>query len=151
MLTWVIHGLSKWHPADHFVTSSGLERAQHMDRICLVPHASQGNLWLTRIFLSLWFCTPPNKIKCPNFSLVLLVLKNGSVLRWSPCCLFVRESRILTFECITSLYETSYVYHDTWAHPKGLLHKFLTLVCVCMCIPPIVRQRLSNVYHYFHC
>jgi hypothetical protein len=43
----------------------------------------------------------------------------------------------------TKLYATRYVYHGTWAHLNGVLHKSLPSVCVCVCIPPIVaRQRL---------
>jgi hypothetical protein len=34
----------------------------------------------------------------------------------------------------TSLYETWYVYHDTWAHVSGVLHKSLTSVCVSVCV-----------------
>jgi hypothetical protein len=36
----------------------------------------------------------------------------------------------------TNLYETRYVYHGTWAHPNGVLHKSLPSVCVSV-YPPI--------------
>jgi hypothetical protein len=35
--------------------------------------------------------------------------------------------------------------HGTCVHLNGVLHQFLQLVCVCICIPPIVaRQRLGK-------
>jgi hypothetical protein len=52
----------------------------------------------------------------------------------------------------TNLYETWYIYHGTWAHLNGILHKSLPSICVCMCIPPTVaRWRLGKVYTSFHC
>jgi hypothetical protein len=55
----------------------------------------------------------------------------------------------------TNRYETWYVYHGTWAHLSGVLHKFITSVCVSLlsvlgnvyvkCILPfIARQRLDK-------
>jgi hypothetical protein len=34
----------------------------------------------------------------------------------------------------TSLYETWYVYHVTWSHLSGVLHKSLPSVCVFICV-----------------
>jgi hypothetical protein len=34
----------------------------------------------------------------------------------------------------TSLYETYYVYHGTWVHLNGVLHKSLPSVCVSVCV-----------------
>jgi hypothetical protein len=42
----------------------------------------------------------------------------------------------------TNLYEISYVYHGTWAHLNGLLHKSLSSVCMYMFPLIIARQRL---------
>jgi hypothetical protein len=36
----------------------------------------------------------------------------------------------------TSLYETLYVYHSTWFHLSGVLHKSFPSVCVSICIYP---------------
>jgi hypothetical protein len=36
----------------------------------------------------------------------------------------------------TSLYETWYVHHGTWAHLNGVLHKSLSSVCVSECVSP---------------
>jgi hypothetical protein len=45
----------------------------------------------------------------------------------------------------TSLFETQYTYHVTWAHLNGLLHKLFPSVCVCMSIPlSFSRQRLGK-------
>jgi hypothetical protein len=59
----------------------------------------------------------------------------------------------------TNLYETRYVYHDTWSHLNGVLHKFLPLVSVSLCVsllsllgkgsaqcipPSVARQRLGK-------
>jgi hypothetical protein len=35
-----------------------------------------------------------------------------------------------------------YVYHGTWAHLNGVLHKSLPSVCDCMCIPPFVARQM---------
>jgi hypothetical protein len=41
--------------------------------------------------------------------------------------------------------DTWYVYHDTWAHLNGVLHKSLPSVCVSVCVPLIIaRQRLDK-------
>jgi hypothetical protein len=53
------------------------------------------------------------------YKLFSLFWRNKSRLMRSPCCLCVCESPpLLTFE-------TLYVYHGTWAHLNGLLHKSL--------------------------
>jgi hypothetical protein len=59
----------------------------------------------------------------------------------------------------TNLYATRYVYHGIWAHLNGVRHKFLSSVCVSLCvsilslkgncsvncIPPFgARQRLGK-------
>jgi hypothetical protein len=37
---------------------------------------------------------------------------------------------------LSSLYQTWYVYHATWAHLNGVHHKSLAInLCVCICIP----------------
>jgi hypothetical protein len=62
---------------------------------------------------------------------------NTNMLMRSPCCLCV-YCPPPPLHAWSSLYETRYVYHDTWAHLNCSL-------CVCMCIPPIVaRQRLKK-------
>jgi hypothetical protein len=40
----------------------------------------------------------------------------------------------------TNPYETWYVYHATWAHINGVLHKSLSWVCmsVCLSLPPLL-------------
>jgi hypothetical protein len=49
----------------------------------------------------------------------------------SPCCLCVCALSPSISEC---LYETFYVYHDTWGHIISVLHKYLLPVCVCVCV-----------------
>jgi hypothetical protein len=45
----------------------------------------------------------------------------------------------------TTLYETWYVYHGTWAHINGVVHKSLPSVCVPIGYPPpVARQRLGK-------
>jgi hypothetical protein len=39
-------------------------------------------------------------------------------------------------------YETWYVYHDTWARFKGVLHKPLPSFCVSICASPIISRQL---------
>jgi hypothetical protein len=42
----------------------------------------------------------------------------------------------------TNLYELRYVYHGTWAHLNGVLHKYLPSVCVLYVY--VARQRLGK-------
>jgi hypothetical protein len=58
-----------------------------------------------------------------------------------PCCLCVCISPLSTFDYLANLYEPWYVYHGTWAHLSGVLHKSLPSVCVCMCIFLIVARQ----------
>jgi hypothetical protein len=51
--------------------------------------------------------------------------KNRSRLMQSPCNLCVYVSPLSTFE-------NWYVYHGSWAHLNGVLHKSLPSVCVCI-------------------
>jgi hypothetical protein len=44
----------------------------------------------------------------------------------------------------TSLYETRYVYHGTWAHLNGVLHKSLISVCLSVYPTIIARQWLGK-------
>jgi hypothetical protein len=65
-----------------------------------------------------------------------------------PFCPYVHVSISRLYHllnALTNLYETWYVYHGTWAHLNGILHKSLPLVCVSLCVSPIVaRQRLGK-------
>jgi hypothetical protein len=44
----------------------------------------------------------------------------------------------------TSLCETWYVYHGTWAHLSGVLHKSFLKVCVCVYPCIVARERLGT-------
>jgi hypothetical protein len=44
----------------------------------------------------------------------------------------------------TSPYGTWYIYHGTWAHLNGVLHKSLLAVCGSVCMYIVVRQRLCK-------
>jgi hypothetical protein len=48
----------------------------------------------------------------------------------SPSSLRVCVSPISILNAWTRLHETWYVYHDTWVHLNGVLHKSLTSVCL---------------------
>jgi hypothetical protein len=39
----------------------------------------------------------------------------------------------------TNLFKTWYVYHGTWTHLNGVLHKSLPSVCMPVCYPPYRR------------
>jgi hypothetical protein len=57
----------------------------------------------------------------------------------SPSCLCVCLSLYPPYQILnawTNLYETWYVYHGTWAHFNGVLHKSLQSVCVSICVSP---------------
>jgi hypothetical protein len=57
-------------------------------------------------------------------------------------CLYPPVSTLIAW---TNLYETWYLYHDTWTHLSSVLHKSLPSVYVCACVYPIVAtQRLSK-------
>jgi hypothetical protein len=48
----------------------------------------------------------------------------------------------------TNIYETWYVYHSTWAHLRGLLHKFPS-ACVSVYVSSLVaRQKLHSRKEY---
>jgi hypothetical protein len=59
----------------------------------------------------------------------------------SPCCLCVPHQLLNAW---TNLYKTWYVYHGTWVHFSGILHKSLLPVCVSACVSPhpIVARQL---------
>jgi hypothetical protein len=44
----------------------------------------------------------------------------------------------------TNLYETWYVYHSTWVHLNGILHKSLPRLCLYVYPPIVARQRLGK-------
>jgi hypothetical protein len=69
------------------------------------------------------------------FSLLSLLWKNKSRLMRSPCWVSVYPSYQL-LNGWTNLYETWYVYHGTWVHLNGVLHKSLPSVCVSICVFP---------------
>jgi hypothetical protein len=76
----------------------------------------------------------------------------------SPCSSCVHMSVCPLYQPLntsTSLYETWYLYQNTWAHLNGVLHKSLPLVCVALCVSlqsllgngsvkTIQRQRTRN-------
>jgi hypothetical protein len=68
-------------------------------------------------------------------SLLFLFWKNESRLMRSPCRLFVCPP-YKRLNGWTNLYETWYVYHGTWAHLNGILHKSIPSVCVSLCVSP---------------
>jgi hypothetical protein len=43
----------------------------------------------------------------------------------------------------TNLYHTWYVYHGTWAHLNGIIHKPFPSICVCVCVCVCVCIPLS--------
>jgi hypothetical protein len=49
-------------------------------------------------------------------------------------CVCMRNSPYQVSNAWTSLYETWYVSHDTWAHLNDVQHKSLPSVRVCMCM-----------------
>jgi hypothetical protein len=52
---------------------------------------------------------------------------------------------LINLNVLINLYETLYVYHDTWAHLNGVRLKPLPSVCVSVCVSPIIaRQRLGK-------
>jgi hypothetical protein len=53
----------------------------------------------------------------------------------SPSCVSVHPPYQLLYAW-TNIYETRYVYHGTWAHLNGVLHKFVVSVCVSVCVSP---------------
>jgi hypothetical protein len=55
----------------------------------------------------------------------------------SPYCVSVYPPYQL-LNAWTNISETWYVYHGTWAHLNGVLHKSLPSVCVPACVSPIV-------------
>jgi hypothetical protein len=74
-----------------------------------------------------------------------LFRKNKSRLMRSPCCVCACVCPISAFECLNQSLWKLVCTSWTWANLNGVLHKSLTSVCVCMCIPPIVaRQRLDK-------
>jgi hypothetical protein len=67
----------------------------------------------------------------------------------SPCCMCLWIPPISTFECLRQSLWNLALYHRIRAHLNGALHKSLSLVTVCVCIPPIVaRQRLGKMYPF---
>jgi hypothetical protein len=82
--------------------------------------------WMTRDYISIPFYQSSFRT-CLLFSILSLFRKNKSNLMR---CLCDCESRLNR----TNLYETWYLYHGTWAHLNGVLHKSLPSVCIC--IPP---------------
>jgi hypothetical protein len=69
------------------------------------------------------------------FSLLSLFSNNKRRLMRSPSCLCVSPYPLLNVW--TNLYETWYVYHDTWTHMSGVLHKSFPSVCVSICVSPL--------------
>jgi hypothetical protein len=63
----------------------------------------------------------------------------------SPCCLSVWISPDQLLNAWTKLYETRYVYHGTWAHINGVLHKCLLSVCVSVCVSRLSLLRNGSV------
>jgi hypothetical protein len=63
--------------------------------------------------------------------------KNKSRLMRSACCLCTLPYQRLNG--LINLYETVYVYHGTWAHLNGVLHKSLPSVCAI-----VARQGLGK-------
>jgi hypothetical protein len=66
--------------------------------------------------------------------------KNRSRLMRSTYCLYVRvyvypPPHIHFWMLEPNLYKTWYVYHATWGHLNGVLHKSLPRVSIYMCIP----------------
>ena len=63
----------------------------------------------------------------------------------SPCCLYVcvspHHQQLLNAR--TSLYETWYLYHGTWAHLNGILHKSLLLVIPLLHPPKFLRENIN--------
>jgi hypothetical protein len=74
------------------------------------------------------------------FCLLSLFWKNKIRLMRSPCCLSVHVSvnppptsnRLLNDW--TNHYEIWYIYHGTYAHQSGILHKCLPSVCGSVCV-----------------
>jgi hypothetical protein len=70
------------------------------------------------------------------FSLLSLFWKYKNTPMRSPCmCVCIPPPHQLLYGW-TSLYEAWYVYHGTWAHLNGAIHKSLPSVCVSICIFP---------------
>jgi hypothetical protein len=62
----------------------------------------------------------------------------------SPClCVSMCIARCQLLNAWTNLYETWNVYHGTWAHLNGVLHKNLSSVCVSVSPSITARQRLG--------
>jgi hypothetical protein len=60
-------------------------------------------------------------------------------MRW-PCCLFIPPIK----NAWSSVYESWYVYHGTWPHLNGVLHKSLPSVCVSVYPHIVARHRLGK-------
>jgi hypothetical protein len=67
---------------------------------------------------------------------IRLVFKKIKLGLWDHICYLClcKLSSPLAFEWLNQFYETWYVYHGTWAHLSGVLHKSLPSVCVSICI-----------------
>jgi hypothetical protein len=65
-----------------------------------------------------------------DLSLLTLFWKNESRLMKSACCLCIPPNELLN--AWTNLYETWYIYHGTWIHLNGGLHKSVPSVSVCL-------------------
>jgi hypothetical protein len=71
------------------------------------------------------------------FILLSLFWQNESRLMMrSPCWLWIPPPPNQPLNARTSLYETWYVYHGTWAHLNSVLRKFLPSVSLSVCIFP---------------
>jgi hypothetical protein len=53
---------------------------------------------------------------------------------------------LLILNAWNNINETWYAYRGSWSHPKGVLHKSLSSVCVSECVSPVIvaRQWLGN-------
>jgi hypothetical protein len=78
----------------------------------------------------------------PNEVISLLIEKTAwSLWDHHSVCVCIPLS---TFECLNQSSWNLVLYHGTWPHLNGVLHKFLPLVCVSnMCIPLIVSSNGS--------
>jgi hypothetical protein len=58
-------------------------------------------------------------------------------------CLWIFPHQLLN--AWTNFYETRYVYHDTWVHLNGALHKSPPSVCVSVCVSLLLFQDNGSV------
>jgi hypothetical protein len=81
--------------------------------------------------------SPPRPFHLILFSLLSLFWKI-EIGMWDHLAVSVSPPQILNAS--TNLYETWYVYHGTWAHLSGVLHKSLPSDCVYMGFPAFVAR-----------